>query len=105
MSPGGEELMGRDGAEVTWGQSVTINCSSSSLHEQLFSMTKFILEKTSSSFRESRTPGSSSASFSIQEVNPDHEGWYRCQYQIRVSGRDFSSPFSDSVRLSVSGKR
>ncbi|KAK1877296.1 Scavenger receptor cysteine-rich type 1 protein M130 [Dissostichus eleginoides] len=104
-SPGGEVLVGPDGAEVTWGQSVSITCSSSFLHQQLFSNTTFILEKTSSSFRESRTPGSSSASFSIQEVNLDHEGWYRCQYQIRVSGRDFSSTFSDSVRLSVSGKR
>ncbi|KAI9523697.1 hypothetical protein NQZ68_025419, partial [Dissostichus eleginoides] len=101
-SPGGEVLVGPDGAEFTWGQSVSINCSSSSVHEQLISNTTFILEKTSSSFRESRTPGSSSASFSIQEVNLDHEGWYRCQYQIRVSGRDFNSTFSDSVRLSVS---
>ncbi|XP_033996452.1 lysyl oxidase homolog 2-like, partial [Trematomus bernacchii] len=89
--------------KVTWGQSVSITCSSSTLPRQLFSNTTFILEKTSSSFRESRTPGSSSASFSIQEVNLDHEGWYRCQYQIRGSGRDFSSPFSDSVRLSVAG--
>ncbi|KAJ4919694.1 hypothetical protein JOQ06_022373, partial [Pogonophryne albipinna] len=102
LSVSGEVLVGPDGPEVTWGQSVSINCSSSSLHQQLFSNTTFFLENNSSSFRESRTPGSSSASFSIQEVNLDHEGWYRCQYQIRVSGRDFSSPFSDSVRLSVS---
>ncbi|KAK1877649.1 Scavenger receptor cysteine-rich type 1 protein M130 [Dissostichus eleginoides] len=101
-SPGVEVLVGSDGPEVTWGQSVSINCSSSSLHQQLIPKTTFILENTSSSFRESRAPGSSSASFSIQEVNLDHEGWYRCQYQIRVSGRDFSSNFSDSVRLSVS---
>ncbi|KAK1896414.1 Killer cell immunoglobulin-like receptor 2DL4 [Dissostichus eleginoides] len=88
-------------AEATWGQSVNITCSASTLPQQLFSNTTFILEKTSS-YRESQTPGSSSASFSIQqEVNLDHEGWYRCQYQIRVSGRDFRSPFSDSVRLSV----
>ncbi|KAI9523685.1 hypothetical protein NQZ68_025407 [Dissostichus eleginoides] len=92
-------------AEATWGQSVTITCSSSSLHQQLISNTTFILEKTSSSFRESRTPGSSSASFSIQEVNLDHEGWYRCQYQIRVSEQNFSSTFSDSVKLSVAGKK
>ncbi|XP_033970803.1 deleted in malignant brain tumors 1 protein-like isoform X2 [Trematomus bernacchii] len=102
MSPSGGALMGSDGPEVIWGQSVSITCFASTLPRQLFSNTKFILEKTSSSFRESRTPGSSSASFSIQEVNLDHEGWYRCQYQIRVSGRNFSSPFSDSVRLSVS---
>ncbi|KAK1897518.1 Replicase polyprotein 1a [Dissostichus eleginoides] len=87
-------------AEATWGQSVNITCSASTLPQQLFSNTTFILEK-SSSYRESQTPGSSSASFSIQEVNLDHEGWYRCQYQIRVPGRDFRSPFSDSVRLSV----
>ncbi|XP_034054485.1 uncharacterized protein LOC117534405 isoform X2 [Gymnodraco acuticeps] len=97
-SPGGEVLVGPDGPEVTWGQSVSISCSASTLPQQLFSKTTFILEKTSSSFRESRTAGSSSASFSIQEVNLEHEGWYRCQYQIRAS----RSPFSDSVRLSVS---
>ncbi|XP_063760741.1 immunoglobulin superfamily member 1-like [Eleginops maclovinus] len=101
MSSSGGALGGSDGPEVPWGQSVSITCSASTLPQQLVSKTSFILEKTSSSFRESRTPGSSSASFSLQEVNLDHEGPYRCQYQIRVSGRDFSSAFSDSVRLSV----
>ncbi|XP_062422205.1 uncharacterized protein LOC119220285 [Pungitius pungitius] len=39
--------------------------------------------------------------YSAIEVNFGDEGLYQCQYQTNVSGRDFSSPISDSVRLSV----
>ncbi|KAE8283600.1 hypothetical protein D5F01_LYC19003 [Larimichthys crocea] len=35
------------------------------------------------------------------QVNFDIEGLYQCQYETQVSSRDFSSPLSDSVRLSV----
>ncbi|XP_063049915.1 uncharacterized protein LOC134444580, partial [Engraulis encrasicolus] len=43
----------------------------------------------------------SSADFTIRQVDFVHEGSYYCQYQTRVSGRDFTSSHSDSVTFSV----
>ncbi|KAK2832818.1 hypothetical protein Q5P01_016707 [Channa striata] len=88
MSPAGE---------VTWGRDVSITCSIST---QVLGGT-FILQQTSGSFRETQTSGTNSATFNIHKVDFDKEGLYQCQYQKRGSSQTFSSPLSDSVRLSV----
>ncbi|XP_067332600.1 uncharacterized protein [Channa argus] len=88
MSPAGE---------VTWGQDITITCSIST---QVLGGT-FILQKSSSSFRETQTSSTNSATFNIRKVDFDKEGLYQCQYQKRGSSRDFNSPLSDFVRLSI----
>ncbi|XP_076608395.1 scavenger receptor cysteine-rich domain-containing protein DMBT1-like [Chaetodon auriga] len=84
--------------EVTWGQNVHISCSVSA---ELLDRT-FILQQTSGSFRKTQTSSTNSAAFIIPQVNFDNDGSYQCQYQTRISNQDFSSPLSDSVRLSVS---
>ncbi|XP_038565775.1 immunoglobulin superfamily member 1-like [Micropterus salmoides] len=83
--------------EVTWGQDVSITCSISTQHLD----GTFLLQQTSGSFRKTQTSSTNSATFIIPKVNFDNEGSYQCQYQTSVSRRDFSSPLSDSVRLSV----
>ncbi|XP_070836714.1 uncharacterized protein [Chaetodon trifascialis] len=84
--------------EVTWGQDVHISCSVST---ELLDRT-FVLQQTSGSFRKTQTSSTNSAAFIIPQVNFDNDGSYQCQYQTRISNQDFSSPLSDSVRLSVS---
>ncbi|XP_044187672.1 deleted in malignant brain tumors 1 protein-like [Thunnus albacares] len=86
--------------EVTWGQNVDITCSISTQIQHSLPG-NFILTKTSSSFRQNQTPSTNLAAFSINKVDFDYEGLYQCQFQTSVSGRDFSSPISDSVKLSV----
>ncbi|XP_022603702.1 soluble scavenger receptor cysteine-rich domain-containing protein SSC5D-like isoform X2 [Seriola dumerili] len=83
--------------EVTWGQDIGITCTIKTQHLG----GTFTLQQTSGSLRKTKTSSTSSTTFSIRQVNFDHEGPYQCQYQIRGSSRDFSSPLSDSVRLSV----
>ncbi|XP_071330887.1 uncharacterized protein [Trachinotus anak] len=83
--------------EVTWGQDIAITCSVSTQ----YSGGTFTLQQTSGSFRKTQTSSANSATFSILQVNFDNEGSYQCQYQTMVSSRDFSSPLSDSVRISV----
>ncbi|XP_037647402.1 deleted in malignant brain tumors 1 protein-like [Sebastes umbrosus] len=84
---------------VTWGQDVAITCSISTQHVG----GTFTLQQTSGSFRKTQTSSTNSTSFSILQVDFDNEGSYQCQYQTTVSSRDFSSPLSDSLRLSVRG--
>uniref|UniRef100_A0A8P4GGC2 Ig-like domain-containing protein n=1 Tax=Dicentrarchus labrax TaxID=13489 RepID=A0A8P4GGC2_DICLA len=86
--------------EVTLGQDVGITCSIATQQ----SGGTFILQKTSGSFKKTQISSTNSATFSIIKVNLDNKGAYRCQYQIQVSSQVFSSPLSDSLRLSVSGK-
>ncbi|KAK2893276.1 hypothetical protein Q8A73_015760 [Channa argus] len=83
--------------EVTWGQDVTITCSIST---QVLGGT-FILQKSSSSFTETQTSNANSATFNIRKVDFSKEGSYQCQYQKMGSSQTFSSPLSDSIRLSV----
>ncbi|XP_075938787.1 uncharacterized protein LOC142939510 isoform X2 [Anarhichas minor] len=83
--------------EVTWGQDAGITCFISTRHLG----GTFILKQTSGSFRKTQTSSTNSATFNILKVNFGNEGSYKCLYQITVSHRDFSSPLSDSVRLSV----
>ncbi|XP_038548020.1 deleted in malignant brain tumors 1 protein-like isoform X3 [Micropterus salmoides] len=83
--------------QVTWGQDVSITCSISTQHLG----GTFLLQQTSGSFRKTQTSSTNSATFIIPKVNFDNEGSYQCQYQTSVSSRDFSSPLSDSVGLSV----
>ncbi|XP_045886823.1 uncharacterized protein LOC123957797 [Micropterus dolomieu] len=83
--------------EVTWGQDVSVTCSISTQHLG----GTFLLQQTSGSFRTTKTSSTNSATFIIPKVNFDNKGSYQCQYQTSVSRRDFSSPLSDSVRLSV----
>ncbi|XP_042248246.1 Fc receptor-like protein 5 [Thunnus maccoyii] len=83
--------------EVNWGQNVGITCSIST---QVLGGT-FILKKTSSSFRMTQWSRTNSATFNILQVTFSNEGLYQCQYEIRGSRRNFNSPLSDSVRLSI----
>ncbi|XP_069576854.1 uncharacterized protein [Brachyistius frenatus] len=83
--------------EVTWGQNVGITCSIST---QVLGGT-FILTKTSDSSTKNQTSRSNSATFNLSEVDFDVEGLYQCQYQKRGPRREFISPSSDSVRLSI----
>ncbi|CAI5674155.1 unnamed protein product [Oreochromis niloticus] len=83
--------------ELTWGQDVSITCSISTQHLG----GTFTLQQSSGSFRKSQTSSTNSASFNITQVTFSNEGSYQCQYQTRVSSRDFSSPESDPVGLSV----
>ncbi|XP_039463710.1 deleted in malignant brain tumors 1 protein-like isoform X1 [Oreochromis aureus] len=78
--------------EVTWGQGVKINCSVS----EKFSGGTFILQKTSSSFSQTKPSSTSSVIFNLRNVNFDHDGLYQCQY-MKISRRFSSS----SVRLTV----
>uniref|UniRef100_A0A3P8NUR0 Ig-like domain-containing protein n=1 Tax=Astatotilapia calliptera TaxID=8154 RepID=A0A3P8NUR0_ASTCA len=91
----------RPAGELTWGQDVSITCSISTQHLG----GTFTLQQSSGSFRKSQTSSTNSATFNIPQVTFSNEGSYQCQYQTRVSGQDFSSPQSDSVRVSVTGKR
>ncbi|KAL7860896.1 hypothetical protein AOLI_G00172450 [Acnodon oligacanthus] len=81
--------------EVTWGEKVDITCSV----ETQFTGGSFTLIQNSGSFRE--TKSGTSVTFSLPKVDFVHEGSYYCQYQTRVSSRDFSSPHSSSVHFSV----
>ncbi|CAI5673809.1 unnamed protein product [Oreochromis niloticus] len=83
--------------EVTWGQTVEITCSVST---QVLGGS-FTLSQIQGSFRRSQTTNTNSATFNIPNVDFDNEGLYQCQYKKRGSSREFSSPLSDSVRLSV----
>ncbi|KAK2893273.1 hypothetical protein Q8A73_015757 [Channa argus] len=84
-------------SEVAWGQDISITCSIST---QVLDGT-FILQKSSSSFTETQTSSTNSATFNIRKVDFDKEGLYQCQYQKRGSSHDFTSPQSESVRLSI----
>lgn len=53
---------------------------------------------------ETKTSNSNSTIFSINKVNFSHEGQYYCQYEESIQGSKFSSPFSNSVGLFVTGK-
>ncbi|XP_037400456.1 deleted in malignant brain tumors 1 protein-like isoform X2 [Pygocentrus nattereri] len=81
--------------EATWGEKVDITCSV----ETKFTGGTFTLMKHSGSYTEIKN--GNSVTFSFPEVDFIHEGFYYCQYQTRVSGRDFSSPQSSSVNISV----
>ncbi|XP_036408794.1 deleted in malignant brain tumors 1 protein [Megalops cyprinoides] len=83
--------------EVTWGHSVDITCSITTVH----SGGTFVLQKVSGSYRDTKSSSYNSATFTITAANFIHEGAYRCQYQIRLSERLFTSPDSDSVSFSV----
>lgn len=87
--------------EVTWGQNIGITCSFST---QTLGGT-FILMKTSDSFNRTQNSNTNSATFNIPEVDFDDEGSYQCQYQESSPSHEFYSPTSDSVRLSVTGKK
>uniref|UniRef100_A0A3B4FZL3 SRCR domain-containing protein n=1 Tax=Pundamilia nyererei TaxID=303518 RepID=A0A3B4FZL3_9CICH len=65
----------------------------------------FILMKTSDSFNRTQNTNTNSATFNIPEVDFDDEGLYQCQYQESGPSHEFYSPTSDSVRLSVTGKK
>ncbi|XP_018553910.1 uncharacterized protein LOC108898506 isoform X2 [Lates calcarifer] len=83
--------------EVTWGQDVSITCSIST---QVLGGT-FILKTTPGSFTKTQASSTNTATFRIPKVDFDNEGFYQCQYQKRGSSRDFNSPLSDSVKLSI----
>ncbi|XP_072549834.1 uncharacterized protein, partial [Salminus brasiliensis] len=81
--------------EVTWGQRVDITCSVGTQ----FTGGTFTLKTGSGSVRE--TKRGTSVTFSLLKVDFVDAGSYYCQYQTRVSTRDFSSPRSSSVGFLV----
>ncbi|TKS92384.1 Deleted in malignant brain tumors 1 protein Hensin [Collichthys lucidus] len=83
--------------DITWGQDVSITCSIST---QVLGGT-FVLQKNSGSFRKTQTSSTNSATFSIPQVDFNNEGLYQCQYEKSSSSKNFMSPQSDSVRLSI----
>uniref|UniRef100_A0A3Q0RYK5 Ig-like domain-containing protein n=1 Tax=Amphilophus citrinellus TaxID=61819 RepID=A0A3Q0RYK5_AMPCI len=83
--------------DVTWSQDVSITCSISTQHLG----GTFTLQQISGSFRKTVTSSTNSATFNIPQVTFNNEGSYQCQYQTRVSNRDFTSPQSDPVRVSL----
>ncbi|XP_076137878.1 uncharacterized protein LOC143121403 [Alosa pseudoharengus] len=83
--------------EVSWGQSVQMRCSISTQHLG----GTFTLQQLSGSLRELNSFYQNSALFTIPQVDFIHKGDYYCWYQTRVSSREFTSPQSDTVSLSV----
>lgn len=83
--------------KVTWGEDAGITCSIST---QNLGGT-FILLKTPGSFKETQSLSNGSANFSIPNVGFVDGGSYLCLYEKM----GFSSEPSDSVRLSVAGKK
>ncbi|KAL6476468.1 hypothetical protein MHYP_G00149670 [Metynnis hypsauchen] len=81
--------------KVTWGGKVDITC----FVETQFTGGSFTLIQNSGSFRE--TKSGTSVTFSLPKVDFVHEGSYYCQYRTRVSSRNFNSPQSSSVNISV----
>ncbi|XP_063062073.1 leukocyte immunoglobulin-like receptor subfamily B member 4 [Engraulis encrasicolus] len=89
----------QSGAVVSWGQTVQMSCSIAKQHLG----GTFTLQQRSGSFRNTKSTWrfGYSATFSIPQVDFIQEGSYYCQYQTRVSGRDFTSPWSNTVSLEV----
>ncbi|XP_036073253.1 leukocyte immunoglobulin-like receptor subfamily A member 3 [Oryzias melastigma] len=84
-------------ADVSWGQEVCFTCS---IHSQVFGGT-FILKRTESSFKKTQTSSTNFTNFVISKADVAHDGSYQCQFQKKGPHRNFTSPFSNSVRLSV----
>ncbi|XP_076138965.1 immunoglobulin superfamily member 1-like isoform X2 [Alosa pseudoharengus] len=83
--------------EVSWGQSVQMRCSIYTQHL----VGTFTLQQLSGSFKGTKISTGTSALFTIPQVDFIHEGAYYCQYQTRVSTREFTSPQSDTASLYV----
>ncbi|XP_062408246.1 neurotrypsin-like [Sardina pilchardus] len=83
--------------KVSWGQSAQMRCS---ICTQLLGGT-FTLQQSIGSFTETKTAIKSSALFTIPQVDFTHEGVYYCKYRTRVSIREFTSPQSSTISLSV----
>ncbi|XP_019960011.2 scavenger receptor cysteine-rich domain-containing protein DMBT1 [Paralichthys olivaceus] len=82
---------------VSWGQNVSITCSSS----PELSGGAYILKKSPGSFTGTESSDSNIATFRIYNVDFDHEGLYQCQYERKIADETYRSSLSDSVRLSV----
>ncbi|KAL2101476.1 hypothetical protein ACEWY4_003237 [Coilia grayii] len=79
------------------GEPVRMTCSIST---QYLGGT-FTLQQLSGSYRETKAASGTSADFTVRQVDFVHEGSYYCQYQTRVSNRDFTSSHSNSVSFSI----
>ncbi|KAG9264057.1 deleted in malignant brain tumors 1 protein-like [Astyanax mexicanus] len=84
--------------QVTWGERVDITCSVETQHTG----GSFNLKTGSGSVIQ--TKSGTSVTFSFPKVDFANAGSYYCQYQTRVSSREFSSPLSSSVDFTVIGK-
>ncbi|XP_062407987.1 uncharacterized protein LOC134099212 [Sardina pilchardus] len=83
--------------KISWGQSAQMRCSIFTQHQG----DTFILQQLSGSFTETKRVTGTSALFTIPQVDFTHEGRYYCKYRTRVSSREFTSPQSSTVSLSV----
>ncbi|XP_029984979.1 deleted in malignant brain tumors 1 protein-like [Sphaeramia orbicularis] len=83
--------------EVTWGQSLSITCSTSGE----FLDGAFSLMASSGSRRNPQTSTSNSATFDFPTVTFDTDGSYRCQYEKTISSQTFRSPLSNPITLHV----
>uniref|UniRef100_A0A3B3DUC5 Uncharacterized protein n=1 Tax=Oryzias melastigma TaxID=30732 RepID=A0A3B3DUC5_ORYME len=84
-------------AVFSWGEEVVFTCS---IQTQALGGT-FILTKTGSSFMKTQRSSQNSANFLISKADTDHDGSYQCQYQMKGAHQNFTSPFSNSVTVSV----
>ncbi|XP_036073255.1 uncharacterized protein LOC112151263 [Oryzias melastigma] len=84
-------------AVVSWGQEIWFVCS---VQPQILGGT-FILMNDKRSYRKTPPSGSKSTNFIIYKADIDHEGSYQCRFQKRGPHQNFSSPVSNSVRVSV----
>ncbi|XP_041092919.1 deleted in malignant brain tumors 1 protein-like [Polyodon spathula] len=86
---------------VTRGASFDITCSSAQQHTEGI----FHLFRLPAGFNESwslSAPASKqTALFSFHAADSAHEGNYSCQYQSRVSGREFESPMSEPLCITL----
>ena len=84
---------------ATWGQALSIICSISTQHTG----GSFTLKQVSGSFTERKITSGNSVTFTIHHADFSHEGSYYCQYQTTVSNREFTSPQSNTISVSVVG--
>ncbi|MGH0133851.1 UNVERIFIED_CONTAM: hypothetical protein FKN15_020066 [Acipenser sinensis] len=89
------------GGSVERGNSFEITCSSA----ERYTESTFLLFRVSAGFNErwnrSAPTINQSALFSFPAADSTHEGNYSCQYQTRVSGREFESQLSEMLQITV----
>ncbi|CAK6980317.1 deleted in malignant brain tumors 1 protein isoform X1, partial [Scomber scombrus] len=95
-SPNGGLVWGPEGAEVTKGYSFVLTCSiNSNYHEG-----RFLLIYSGSNVTTKRAVNLS-ASFNFPVAEYEHEGNYRCVYEVTLSRRDFRSPETAPITVTI----
>ncbi|XP_053194217.1 uncharacterized protein LOC128378675 [Scomber japonicus] len=96
-SPNGGLVWGPEGAEVTRGYSFVLTCSiNSSYHEG-----RFLLIFSGSNITNTKPAVNLSASFNFPVAEYEHEGNYSCVYEVTLSRRDFRSPETAPIVVTI----